>query len=346
MINLDNIDEIKFEELCYDLLLKIGFKNLNWRKGTGKKGNTSDSGRDIEASLIITDIDGTVYEEKWYVECKYYTKGVPVQKISNAVDYAVLEKVDKLLIITSSFLSNACKIYLEKVKTNSSLKIKVWENKDLENLLNNHIDLLHKYKLNKSFNEFELMNPYHISYITKLQNNTLEYFFKILEKLDQRKREEIFDLTYRFFSEDYGTGEIAESINAGKKIKQKKIYGKFIKKCRQSLKTTSDIFLVNSIVNVTLQILFNFGNICNIEKVLEYREEFLRKFLTLGLDANMTEKEVEENIESDESNRDLIDFFQRMNDELPQRTKEANELYNYFCNNVVAELLKENYLYN
>lgn len=341
MINLDNMDEIKFEELCYDLLLKLGFKNLNWRKGTNKKGNTSDSGRDIEASLIITDIDGTVYEEKWYVECKHYIKGVPVQKISNAVDYAVLEKVDKLLIITSSFLSNASKVYLEKVKAKYSLKIKVWENKDLENLLNNHIDLLHKYRLNKNLTKFEFMSPYHISYITKLQDNTLEYFLKILEKLDQKKREEIFELTYRFFSEDYGTREIVEAINTGKKIRHKKIYGKFVKKCKESLKTTSDIFLVNSIVNVTLQILFNFGNIYIIEKVLNDREKFFRGLIALDSNFNITEK----NSENKKLNKDIIGFCKKINDELPQQIKEANELYNYFCNNVVAELLKENYLY-
>ena len=57
MINLNGMTEAEFEELCYDLLVKLGFKNINWRKGTGKTGNTSDSGRDIEATLIINDID-------------------------------------------------------------------------------------------------------------------------------------------------------------------------------------------------------------------------------------------------------------------------------------------------
>ena len=336
MINLENMNEIEFEELCYDLLLKLGFKNLNWRKGTSKNGNTSDNGRDIEASLIITDVDNKIYEEKWYIECKHYTKGVPIQKITNAVDYAILEKVDKLLIITSSFLSNSCKEYLEKIKKKSLLKIKVWENKDLETMLSNHIELSNKYKLNKDSNILEIMNPYHISYITKLQDNTMEYFLNILKRLNKEKREEILDLTYRFFSEDYGTKEIIDGIKSGTKIKHRRIYRKFVKKCKESLCTTSDTYLVNSIVNVTLQILFYKGNIYNIDKILEYRKELLREYFTLDLEEALFDKGV--------VNKDLEVFLRKINDEIPKRTKDSYELYNYFCNNVVAELLKENYL--
>lgn len=61
-----------------------------------------ERGRDIEASLIITDIDKKVYEEKWYIECKHYEKGVPADKISNAITWVSAEKVDKLLIISST----------------------------------------------------------------------------------------------------------------------------------------------------------------------------------------------------------------------------------------------------
>jgi hypothetical protein len=38
-----------FEEFCCDLLEELGFVNLEWRKGTGKKASPADSGRDIEA---------------------------------------------------------------------------------------------------------------------------------------------------------------------------------------------------------------------------------------------------------------------------------------------------------
>ena len=39
MINLNDITETEFEELCYDLLVKLGFNHINWRKGTGSYHN-------------------------------------------------------------------------------------------------------------------------------------------------------------------------------------------------------------------------------------------------------------------------------------------------------------------
>lgn len=299
MINLNDMTHTDFEELCYDLLVKSGFKNISWRKGTGKNGNTADSGRDIEASLIVNDIDNTIYEEKWYIECKHYTRGIPVEKIVNAINWASAEKKDKLLIITSNFLSNSSKQYLEKIKMISPLKIKVWENKELERMLNNHIDLIHKYKINKNFNISELMNPYHITYISCVQDNTLEQFLHVLGKIDKDKREDILDITYCFFADSYGINDISYRTSGYKKVyKKRKIYSKFINKCKESLKTTSDIFLVNSLVNFTLQILFYHGVIINLEPPnVHYQKEY-----------------------------------------------QKYELYNYFCNNAVAELLKKTHL--
>jgi hypothetical protein len=45
----------KFEELCYDLLDAMGYRNLDWRDGGG------DQGRDIEAELVKDDIDGETF---------------------------------------------------------------------------------------------------------------------------------------------------------------------------------------------------------------------------------------------------------------------------------------------
>lgn len=77
--------------------------------------------------------------------------------------------------------------------------IKTWENKDLEEMLNNDIDLLHKYKIKRNTDIVELMNPYHISYIKFLQYNTLKYFYNILERIDEKKREELLADTYYLF---------------------------------------------------------------------------------------------------------------------------------------------------
>ena len=55
--SFDNLSETEFEDFCFDLLREMDFKNLNWRKGTGKTTSPSDSGRDIECEIFIKDVD-------------------------------------------------------------------------------------------------------------------------------------------------------------------------------------------------------------------------------------------------------------------------------------------------
>lgn len=149
IFSFDNLSEIEFESFCYDLLYEMGFINIDWRKGTGLISSPSDRGRDIECQLRVTDIDGEVYTETWFVECKHYKQGVPIEKLQNALAWATSEGADKLLIIVSNFLSNptkdALKSYVNKQKP--SFLIKVWEKPLLEKLCLKKIDLLRKYSL-------------------------------------------------------------------------------------------------------------------------------------------------------------------------------------------------------
>jgi HJR/Mrr/RecB family endonuclease len=50
-LSFNKMSDTEFEEFAYDLLEELGFVNLDWRKGTGKKTSPSDSGRDIVAYL-------------------------------------------------------------------------------------------------------------------------------------------------------------------------------------------------------------------------------------------------------------------------------------------------------
>lgn len=339
MISLNELNSTQFEELCYDLLLKLGFKNINWRKGTGKSSSPSDGGRDIEASLIVTDIDNKEYEEKWYIECKHYEKGVPPDKISGAITWASAEKVDKLLIIASNFLSNPCKQYIEKTRNQVSFKIKIWENKDLEIMLNNHIDLVHKYNIKNNTNVIELINPYHIIYISSLQYNTLRYFYSVLEKIDVEKREELLADTYYLFTKIKSKKPMDMDTKIIETIENPYTYDNFKKVCESNLESTTEMFLVNGIVNMTLQILFHGGNINKIDYFIEQRKMLIEsmKIVAKRDEVNSTK--------NDNYINGLIEKYQKDLDKLPSQVKESYDLYNYFCNNVVAELLKENYLF-
>jgi hypothetical protein len=161
--SLNHLTDTEFEQFCYDLLSELKFINLNWRKGTGYSSSPSDRGRDIECQHTHEDIDGTVYLETWFVECKHYQQGVPPDKIQGALAWAAAERPDKLLIIASNFLSNPNKDHLESFIRNNKpgFRIKYWEKPDLERLTLDKPRLLRKYKLGgntTTINDYAEMN--------------------------------------------------------------------------------------------------------------------------------------------------------------------------------------------
>ncbi len=111
--SFNHLSDTEFEEYCFDLIKKLGFRNVDWRKGTGKSTSPSDKGRDIEAEKIIDEY-GEIAIEKWFFDCKHQIAGVPPDKILGALSWAVAERPDKLIIMCSNFLSNSCKEYLDK----------------------------------------------------------------------------------------------------------------------------------------------------------------------------------------------------------------------------------------
>ena len=148
-ISFDNLSPIEFEEFCFDLLQKLSFFNIDWRKGTGLKTSPSDRGRDIVFQREYPDIDGTRYFETWFVECKHHKKGLPPEELQNLLSWANAERPDGVIIIVSNFLSNPAKDYLENYRKNNkpAYKIKYWEQPTLEKLVKNKISLLRKYNL-------------------------------------------------------------------------------------------------------------------------------------------------------------------------------------------------------
>jgi hypothetical protein len=75
-ISFDNLDPTDFEEFCHDLLIELGFVNVDWRKGTPKRASPSDRGRDLVALRELIDVDGHTRLEAWFVDCKHYKTGV------------------------------------------------------------------------------------------------------------------------------------------------------------------------------------------------------------------------------------------------------------------------------
>lgn len=124
-ISFNNLSPTEFEEFCFDLLQKLGFFNIDWRKGTGLKTSPADRGRDIVFQREYPDVDGTKYFETWFAECKHYTKGLPPKELQNLLSWGNAERPEGVIIIVSNFLSNSAKDYLENYRKNNKPAYKI-----------------------------------------------------------------------------------------------------------------------------------------------------------------------------------------------------------------------------
>jgi hypothetical protein len=91
-IKFESLDSVSFEELCFDLLARLGFHSMLWRQGG------ADNGHDIEATYTVAHSLVKHYDDRWFVECKLYTGGVPVEGLAAKVAWAEAERPDHLLI--------------------------------------------------------------------------------------------------------------------------------------------------------------------------------------------------------------------------------------------------------
>ncbi len=142
-INLQNLSSIRFEELCFDLLIKYGFEALLWRKGG------ADDGRDIEGFKSIENPLIGTYKEQWFFECKKHEKGISPEQLNSKVAWADAKKPRHLLIFVSSYLTNNCRTWLEDLKSTKSYSIHIMEGVDIKKKIILFPDLVSKYFYNK-----------------------------------------------------------------------------------------------------------------------------------------------------------------------------------------------------
>jgi len=330
--SLDHLSETEFEEFSYDLLTELGFVNVTWRKGTGLKSSTPDRGRDVECQLKISDIDGSIFLEKWFVQCKHYKRGVPATELQGILTWAKAENPDKVLIIASNFLSNPAKDFLKDYKSNNkpSFKIKVWERPDLEKLTLSKSRLLRKYNIVGEHSYLAILHNAHILYMKSIQINSLQYLFDTLDKLDPKKRDEILGFTYheiiqpRYRKPIPGKKELLKEL-----LIDEVTYDAFKKTCYRIINSNliSTISLISLIVNLTLQYLINIGDKTSVDEFIQKQKRFLEFIEEEGVyngSRNAMRQSIKERIAT-----------------TPERTQHNYEIYEYFCENVVSALLLE-----
>jgi hypothetical protein len=149
----------------------MGYVNVDWRKGTGLNSSPSDRGRDVVAELPRVEPDGTQYNEKWFVDCKHFRRGVPPTELSNLLTWSEAERPDVALFVVSNFLSNPSKDYLDLYLKNNRppFKIRHWELPKLQKL---------SVKKHGLLRQFELIGP-QLRNVRQIQMAENEFFDRI-----------------------------------------------------------------------------------------------------------------------------------------------------------------------
>lgn len=229
-IDFNSLSSVKFEELCYDLLSQEGFQNLVWRQGG------ADDGRDIEAELTLENNLIGNHKQRWFFECKRYSSGVPVDEISSKFDWASAEKVDYLVIITSSYLTTSSHNYIEKKLKSCDFRFFEIDGKKLKKILlrKNNFNLLDQYFIDQPLRilrgEFEKWRLFEATPDTQ----TFEYVISAIN-FDRLKDDEIAFLWIVYLEKVKSRWE-ERSIDT---LFQNKIINQSIKKFRNpSLKKT------------------------------------------------------------------------------------------------------------
>ena len=331
-MEFDHLNDGEFEELTYELMEALGFKNVSWRRGTGRRGATADQGRDVVGDLIQTSVDGSVHTEHWFVQCKHYKSGVPPQKLNDALAWATAERPDVLLIAVSNALSNPAKAFLDQYRQNNrpTFRVKVWENKDFERLLTSRPALLRKFKL-QPIDPFLDAHVLHTLFLMEPSSNTLEQLFAVLEEAPPKLR----DTAMSFTRGNVINPRTRAAVTGDETLSELLVDGidhrAFRKKCFELRQHTLEYFLVRSIV---VDALTHLWHLCNPQRAESRTKsnsnaiEFFRQKLTEVTDAR-----------DEKALRGCIAMAQEAIDEAEPRQQSNYKTYCDFCETVVLKLI-------
>lgn len=189
------------------------------------------------------------------------------------------------------------------------------------------------------------MHPAHITFLERISQANLDQLFKILDGLDSDIRDNIFGFTYeRIINPTY------IRVNSSLKHTDQVNYKVFKEKCYRLAQWVHHHFLAYCIVADALQWVFPSANIACVDEELKYSEktiELARKLILYKKDQmpfDEEDKELREAIADELKNMSAeelegyIQFMQERVKGLPTRTYQEYQLYQTFCENVIAPL--------
>jgi hypothetical protein len=330
-MTFEGLDDSGFEELTYELFVSLGFKNVNWRRGSGQGGATADQGRDIVADEVRNGIDGTTHFEKWFVQCKHYVKGVPPEKLQGALSWANSQRPHVLLFVVSNFLSNSAKNYLDDYAKNNTppYRLKIWERKDLERILASYPILTRKYNLVPS-EPWASVHPAHAQYLLNTSFNSLDFFFEQLDAMDKTIRDNFFYWAYSAIIMPRFREPKHSSETLGELMMDRVDYANFKVKCRlvASSRVEED-FIVHGCVAAALRWAWHMGNPSKVDQTIANAKETL---------SNIVRSEAEQNTIQ---HSNLKTMLEEVIQNAAVRQQESQRHYIYLCEVFLPSLATE-----
>nr|WP_319571726.1 TIR domain-containing protein [uncultured Draconibacterium sp.] len=143
-ISFDMFSPMEFEEFTYDLLKAYGFKNIQ------REQRLNDFGIDFIAESFNKDAFGFPNKEVWMIETKFYKQErFSINSLHRIIEsFHYINKEDaRILLITNSVLTSVAEEYIQEVKRERNIDIKILDGAKLKKVVSKRKRLLNKYFL-------------------------------------------------------------------------------------------------------------------------------------------------------------------------------------------------------
>lgn len=171
-----------FEELCFDLLIRLGFKRLKWCQGG------SDNGRDMEGYLGNSNALIGSYDEKWFFECKHHSKGINPEAIFSKIAWADSGRPKHFALFTSTYITTPTETWFEGIKSQGKFyKMSIIEGKQLKQLILMFPDLIKKYFISESQ---KLLHETEINWVVRNILPSIDTLYYLYKNIDYKILEE------------------------------------------------------------------------------------------------------------------------------------------------------------
>jgi len=148
-LHLENLSDDDFERLIFMLISsEIGYENPEWLMNT----HAADKGRDLSVTRVSKDSLSGFERKRVIIQCKHYLKtSISVGDISTLKEQVKLwepPRIDVLVIATSGrFTSDAVSRIEQHNRSDSALKIEMWPESHIENLLASRPAIVGEFRL-------------------------------------------------------------------------------------------------------------------------------------------------------------------------------------------------------